>query len=120
MLARGRGSAFAALALCFLAVILAGIGAWYFYQRPSLPTGPATLAVLPLSNMSGDTSLQYFADRTTEDLIAGLSRSPYIKVIARTSTDVYKDQRHWERLFPTTWRAAPRWPLISRQMALRL
>ena len=48
------------------------------------------IAVLPLANMSGDPGLQYIADGTTENLIATLSRSPQIKVVARTSTDAYK------------------------------
>jgi TolB-like protein/class 3 adenylate cyclase len=89
---RGGRRALPALVTGFLVAILAGAGAWYFYPRPNPPTGPATIAVLPLSNMSGDPSLQYFADGTTEDLIAGLSRSPYIRVVARTSTDAYKDK----------------------------
>jgi adenylate cyclase len=40
--------------------------------------------------MSGDPGLQYFADGTTENVIANLARSPQIKVVARTSTDAYK------------------------------
>jgi len=89
---RGRRKAIRVLALCLLVAILAGAGGWYFYPRPKPPAGPATMAVLPLANMSGDPSLQYFADGTTEDLTVGLSRSPYIRVAARTSTDVYKDK----------------------------
>jgi adenylate cyclase len=42
--------------------------------------------------MSGDPGLQYFADGTTENLIANLARSPQIRVIARTSTDAYKNK----------------------------
>jgi TolB-like protein len=53
-------------------------------------SGPPTLAVLPLSNMSGDPNLQYLADGTTENLIANLARSPQIKVVSRTTTDAYK------------------------------
>ncbi len=55
---RGRRKAARVLTLCFLVAILAGAGGWYFYPRPKPPAGPATIAVLPLANMSGDPSLQ--------------------------------------------------------------
>jgi TolB-like protein/class 3 adenylate cyclase/tetratricopeptide (TPR) repeat protein len=73
-------------------LLLICAGAWYFYSRPQSPDGPVMMAVLPFSNMSGDPSLQYFVDGTTEDLITALARSPYIRVIARTSTNAYKDK----------------------------
>jgi TolB-like protein len=50
------------------------------------------MAVLPFVNMSGDPTLEYFADGVTETMIAGLSRSPAIRVVARTSTAAYKSK----------------------------
>jgi adenylate cyclase len=41
--------------------------------------------------MSGDPMLDYFADGVTETMIIGLSRSPVIRVVARTSSAAYKD-----------------------------
>ncbi len=54
-------------------------------QRPSI-------AILPLNNMSGDTSQDYLADGLTEDLITLVSRIEGFDVIARNSTFAYKGQ----------------------------
>ena len=82
----GKWSAVAALVLA----VIVGAGWWGWNFRSVAISGPPTIAVLPLANMSGDPGLQYIADGTTENLIATLSRSPQIKVVARTSTDAYK------------------------------
>ena len=50
----------------------------------------ASIAVLPLNNMSGDTEQEYFSDGMTEDLITTLSRIKFLRVIARNSTFAYK------------------------------
>jgi TolB-like protein len=55
----------------------------------ALPDRPS-IAVLPLTNMSGDPDQEYFADGISEDLITGLSRIRWLFVIARNSTFVYK------------------------------
>jgi TolB-like protein/DNA-binding winged helix-turn-helix (wHTH) protein len=49
-----------------------------------------SLAVLPLQNLSGDPSQEYFADGMTEELITELSRLSALKVISRTSIYRYK------------------------------
>ena len=49
-----------------------------------------SIAVLPLTNMSGDHEQEYFSDGITDDLITGLSRLPGLFVIARNSTFTYK------------------------------
>jgi len=49
-----------------------------------------SIAILPLTNMSGDAEQEYFADGLTEDMITGLSRFRSVNVIARNSTFVYK------------------------------
>ncbi len=54
-----------------------------------LPDKPS-LAVLPFTNISGDTEQEYFSDGLTEDLITDLSRLSGLFVIARTSTFTYK------------------------------
>src|SRR5262245_14647 len=55
-------------------------------ERPSV-------AVLPLSNLSGDDEQEYFADGVTEDLITGLSRFRWLRVISRSSSFSFKGQR---------------------------
>jgi TolB-like protein len=51
------------------------------------------LAVLPLKNLSGDPSQEYFADGMTEALIGSLSRIHDLRVISRTSVMRLKDTR---------------------------
>ena len=55
----------------------------------AMPTGPS-VAVLPLTNMSGDPKEDYFSDGLTEDIITALSRFKQLFVIARNSTFKYK------------------------------
>ena len=52
-----------------------------------------SLAVLPLKNLSGDPSQEYFADGMTEALIGSLSRIHDLRVISRTSVMRLKDTR---------------------------
>jgi adenylate cyclase len=58
-------------------------------QRLPLPDKPS-IAVLPFSNMSGDTEQEYFSDGITEDIITELSRFRNLFVIARNSSFTYK------------------------------
>jgi TolB-like protein/class 3 adenylate cyclase len=84
-----------------VAAIAAGTAWWGLYprdgavpagttQRPLSLAAAPSIAVLPFANMSGDPALDYFAEGVTETLTDGLSRSPAIRVIARTSAAVYK------------------------------
>ena len=52
-----------------------------------------SLAVLPLQNLSGDPSQEYFADAMTEELITELSRISALDVISRTSVMQYKESK---------------------------
>jgi len=49
-----------------------------------------SLAVLPLENLSGDPSQEYFADGMTDALITDLAQIGELKVISRTSVMRYK------------------------------
>ncbi|MFL5014477.1 adenylate/guanylate cyclase domain-containing protein [Rhizobium sp.] len=51
-----------------------------------------TIAVLPLTNMSGNAEQDYFADGITEDIITELSRFKNLSVVARNTTFGYKGQ----------------------------
>lgn len=55
----------------------------------ALPEKPS-IAVLPFDNISGDVQQDYFADGITEDIITALSRSPWLFVIARNSSFVFR------------------------------
>jgi TolB-like protein/Flp pilus assembly protein TadD len=52
-----------------------------------------SIAVLPLTNDSGDASPQYFSDGLSEDLITALSQFPGLKVIGRTSSFRFRDSK---------------------------
>ncbi|MGD0367409.1 MAG: winged helix-turn-helix domain-containing protein [Acidobacteriaceae bacterium] len=63
--------------------------------RPVAPprTAIRSLAVLPLDNLSGDSSQEYFADGMTDELITDLAQIHALRVISRTSVMVYKGAR---------------------------
>lgn len=50
-----------------------------------------SLAVLPLKNLSGDPSQDYFSDGMTDELITSLSQIGSLRVVSYTSTSKYKD-----------------------------
>ena len=52
-----------------------------------------SLAVLPLENISGDASQEYFADGMTDELITDLGKISTLRVISRTSAMAYKRTR---------------------------
>lgn len=56
---------------------------------PAIPDKPS-IAVLPFMNLSGDSAQEYFVDGMVEDIITQLSRTPWLFVIARNSSFVYK------------------------------
>jgi TolB-like protein/DNA-binding winged helix-turn-helix (wHTH) protein/Tfp pilus assembly protein PilF len=82
----------AALALFAVAVI--GWG-WRQWRKPASSAAPVirSLAVLPLQNLSGDPSQDYFADGMTEELIGRLAAIHNLRVISRTSVMRLKDTR---------------------------
>jgi TolB-like protein/DNA-binding winged helix-turn-helix (wHTH) protein/Tfp pilus assembly protein PilF len=60
-------------------------------SKLSTQTAPRmSVVVLPFTNLSGDPSLEYFADGFTENMTAELSRISGSLVIARTTANTYK------------------------------
>lgn len=51
-----------------------------------------SLAVMPISNETGDPSLEYISDQLTESLINGFSQITQLKVLARSLTSDYKNK----------------------------
>jgi TolB-like protein/DNA-binding winged helix-turn-helix (wHTH) protein/Flp pilus assembly protein TadD len=75
----------------FLALAIAFLWSFGQWGRPS-PT-IRSLAVLPLENISGDASQEYFADGMTDELITDLGKFGTLRVISRTSAMAYKRTR---------------------------
>jgi len=69
------------------------LGVWLFQSRGHPPTGIRSLAVLPLDNLSGDPTQDYFADGMTDELITDLAQIRALRVISRTSVMGYKGVR---------------------------
>jgi TolB-like protein/DNA-binding winged helix-turn-helix (wHTH) protein len=52
-----------------------------------------SLAVLPLDNLSGDSSQDYFADGMTDELITMLAKDSTLRIVSRTSVMQYRGAR---------------------------
>jgi TolB-like protein/DNA-binding winged helix-turn-helix (wHTH) protein/Tfp pilus assembly protein PilF len=88
--------AFVVLAGIAVAGLLVGLNVrgWRdrFLMRAANPRIQA-LAVLPLENLSGDPTQDYFADGMTDELITSLGRIGALRVISRTSVMQYKSTK---------------------------
>jgi TolB-like protein/DNA-binding winged helix-turn-helix (wHTH) protein len=83
----------AGAALITLAAVAIGLDVGGLRQRLFGTPGPPpirSLAVLPLQNLSGDPSQEYFADGMTDELITELGKIGALRVISRTSVMQYK------------------------------
>src|SRR6185295_15439227 len=56
------------------------------------PSGSISIAVLPFTNLSGDSSQEFFSDGMTEEITAALAKVQGLKVIGRTSAFQFKGQ----------------------------
>ena len=86
-------SAARGIAALALFVSLSILAIWLFRSRGRPPTAIRSLAVLPLDNLSGDASQDYFADGMTDELITDLAQIGALRVISRTSVMTYKGVR---------------------------
>jgi len=85
------------LMTCGLIVLGLTAWAWRYWSRGSFGSWPRpvirSLAVLPLENLSGDSSQEYLADSMTDALITDLAQIGTLRVISRTSVMRYKGTR---------------------------
>lgn len=87
------------IAVVAVIVATAGLIAYFRWWRSPTSLQPARtkvmLAVLPFTNLTGDTGQEYFSDGFTEEMITQLGRldSARVGVIARTSVMPYKNRQ---------------------------
>jgi len=81
------------IGIAAIAIVAAIAGIWLVTGGRT--AGPSreirSIAVLPLDNVSGDASQDYFADGMTEELISMLARVTPLQVISRTSVMRYRN-----------------------------
>jgi TolB-like protein/DNA-binding winged helix-turn-helix (wHTH) protein len=77
-----------AAVVAFLVVGIS-LGARGLRDRAAMPK-ISSLAVLPLDNLSGDASQDYFADGMTDELTTMLAKNSNLRVVSRTSVMQYK------------------------------
>jgi TolB-like protein/DNA-binding winged helix-turn-helix (wHTH) protein/Flp pilus assembly protein TadD len=78
------------LLVLVLLALIASFAAWKSYLGHRTPRVIRSLAVLPLENLSGDASQNYFADGMTDELISDLGQISALRVISRTTMMAYK------------------------------
>lgn len=86
------GSRLVWIASALVALMIATVAYyWKFLPRATTVSPIRSIAVLPLENLSGDPSQEYFADGMTEALINNLAQVRALRVISRTSVMHYKN-----------------------------
>jgi adenylate cyclase len=94
---RRRRALIAGVSALLAAALVYGVASRRSYA-PSIAEQPAekrvirSIAVLPLENLSGDPSQEYFADGMTDELITDLATISALRVISRTSVMQFKGE----------------------------
>jgi TolB-like protein len=87
----GRPKRIKAILFVGAAVFIAAIGvSAYFYLSRKNNAAIQSVAVLPFTNASGNTDVEYLSDGITESLINSLSQLPNLSVKARSTVFHYK------------------------------
>lgn len=81
-------------ALIFLLVLLAIALIWagIHFSKVKTNRSDITIAILPFDNLSQIENTQYFADGVVEDLLGRLTTIKDIKVISRTSSEMFREK----------------------------
>ena len=81
------------VSLTVLTPLITGLAIWLVltvWRRPSATPPLRSIAVLPLDNLSGDPSQDYFVDGMTDELTTDLAKVGSLRVTSRTSVMRYK------------------------------
>jgi TolB-like protein/Tfp pilus assembly protein PilF len=76
--------------IAFLGVVSAGTGMYYLFRKDK-PV-EKSIAILPFDDLSSDRNSQYLADGIVEDLLNRISKINGLKVISRTSSEMFRDK----------------------------
>jgi TolB-like protein/Flp pilus assembly protein TadD len=76
----------------FLLIAAIGIGFWIYSRQATVIPSGKSIAVLPFENLSEDKANAYFADGIQEEILTRLAKIGDLKVIARTSTQLYQSK----------------------------
>ena len=83
-----------AVPAAILAVVVAASAVFAIFRwnsRAFRPGSVHSIAVLPLTNLSGDRSQDYLADGMTDELTTDLARISSLRVVSRTSAQQYRN-----------------------------
>jgi serine/threonine-protein kinase len=84
---------FGALALVVLTALGYGIFSGRLMGGRAAARGPASVAVLPLVNVGGNSRDEYFSEGMTDELANALGKVPGLRVASRTSAYAFKGRR---------------------------
>ncbi|HEV8123622.1 MAG TPA: protein kinase [Gemmatimonadales bacterium] len=87
------------IAAVVVGLALVAIAAWLVISKRSPASAPTaetakSIAVLPLVNVGGDSTQEYFADGMAEELANALGKVPGLRVAARTSSFAFKGRQN--------------------------
>lgn len=85
------------IGLAVVALVGLAVGVWLLRQKLAEARPIRSLVILPLTNLSGDASQEYFVDGITEELtteLAKLAKAEPLRVISRTTAMRYKNTAH--------------------------
>ena len=90
----GRRLALTTIGVVAVSALIAWLMVANSSSTPSSATsGARSIAVLPLVNIGGDSTQEYFADGMSEELANALGKLPGLRVAARTSSYAFKGRR---------------------------
>lgn len=91
-----KPAALGVAAVLVVGLLLGGLYVSWWRESAADTAAPASIrsiAVLPLENLTGDSSKDYMADGMTDALTTQLAQVPGIRVTSRTSATQYKKQK---------------------------
>jgi TolB-like protein/Flp pilus assembly protein TadD len=90
--ATGRILDFVIIGVLLMVIAMLVVGRLPFYRQTGESIPQKSIAVLPLENLSGDPDNAYFADGIQEEILTRLAGVADLKVISRSSTQLYQSK----------------------------